>query len=208
MIGYVKLDILNINVLLGIGQVACPSLMLKMVLTTANPPNYISFPIGLNNYPWPKVFLITTPLTTLILCLVWYGIWCQCGNFSKDTSYEKNHKCCHKWLKLGWNPCQLWKQSFGILCIQEIMWWNVIMDDWYLDEISLDKWELLQHDNSTIPPLFFINKEWQIMLGKHSMLVTLHGQFTNWYQKWQIELVTLNTLFNVLLSCRPCCCCF
>ena len=41
-------------------------------------------------------------LTTLILCLVSYGIRCQCSNVSNDTSYVKNnHKCCHRELKLG-----------------------------------------------------------------------------------------------------------
>ena len=33
------------------------------------------------------------------------------------------------------------------------------MDDWNLDETSLDKWQFLQHIKSTIPQIFFTRNE-------------------------------------------------
>ena len=31
------------------------------------------------------------------------------------------------------------------------LWWNIVMDDWNLDEKSLDKWQYSQQHNSIIP---------------------------------------------------------
>ena len=45
------------------------------------------------------------------------------------------------------------------------------MDDWNLDEKSLDKWQL-QHCESMMPQIIY--NESQIMLGEHLVLVTLH----------------------------------
>jgi hypothetical protein len=50
------------------------------------------------------------------------------------------------------------------------------MDDWKLDEKSLNKWQQLQHCKSKMPTNIY--KEWQILLGLHIVLVTLHGRFT------------------------------
>ena len=35
--------------------------------------------------------------------------------------------------------------NFGVICIPTFMYWNIVMDDCNLDEISLDKWQVLQH---------------------------------------------------------------
>ena len=45
------------------------------------------------------------------------------------------------------------------------------MDDRNQDGKPLSKWQYLQHRKSIMPK--FCYKEWQIMLGLHSMLVTL-----------------------------------
>ena len=31
--------------------------------------------------------------------------------------------------------------KFGLLCILTTLWWNIVMDNWNLDEKSLSKWE-------------------------------------------------------------------
>ena len=57
--------------------------------------------------------------------------------------------------------------------------------------------KILQYCKSTMPNLFFYNG-WQIMLGLHWVLVTLHGWSTIGIEKEKKELVTLNTMFNIL----------
>ena len=56
------------------------------------------------------------------------------------------------------------------------MYWNIVMDDWNLDENLLSKWQYLQHCKSIMPIIFY--KEWWMILGFHLLLVTLHGHFT------------------------------
>ena len=51
------------------------------------------------------------------------------------------------------------------------MYWKFAMDDWDLDEKPLGKWQLLHIVNLKYPC-------WQIMLGLHLVLATLHGWFT------------------------------
>jgi hypothetical protein len=34
------------------------------------------------------------------------------------------------------------------------LWWNIVMDDWNLNEKPLVKWQQLQHCKSTIPQMF------------------------------------------------------
>ena len=53
--------------------------------------------------------------------------------------------------------------NFGMICIQAILWWNIVMDDWNANEKSLSKWPYLQHCKSIMPK--YVNKEWQILLG-------------------------------------------
>ena len=75
------------------------------------------------------------------------------------------------------------------------LWCNIIMDDWNLDENLLSKWQYLQHCKSIIPPKNY--KEWQIMLGWHSVLwhyTTIYNQL--WAR--QLELVTIDIIFNAL----------
>ena len=48
-------------------------------------------------------------------------------------------------------------------CFSSNLWWNIITDDWNLDENLLAKWQKLQHCDSVIPKK--IDKEWQVMLG-------------------------------------------
>ena len=45
------------------------------------------------------------------------------------------------------------------------LWWNMVMDDWNLDEKSFGKWQFLQHETHIIPQNVY--KEWHIMLGQH-----------------------------------------
>ena len=40
--------------------------------------------------------------------------------------------------------------KFGIICILTNLWWNIVMDDWNLDEKSLSTWQYLQHCNAQI----------------------------------------------------------
>ena len=54
--------------------------------------------------------------------------------------------------------------------------WSIVMDDWNLDEKSLGTRQYLQHCKSIIPQNIY--EEWQIMLGKNLVLVTLLPQFT------------------------------
>ena len=61
--------------------------------------------------------------------------------------------------------------KFDIICILIDLWWNIVMDDWDLDERSLRKRQSLQHYDTTTPSSF--NKEWQILLGWHLEWVTL-----------------------------------
>ena len=53
------------------------------------------------------------------------------------------------------------------------LWWNIVMDDWNLDEnhlVSDNNWNIV---NLWSPNIY---KEWEIMLGLHLVLVTLyHG---------------------------------
>ena len=43
------------------------------------------------------------------------------------------------------------------------VWWNIVMDDWILDDNTFAKWLQLQHYKFEIPPKH--HKEWHIMLG-------------------------------------------
>ena len=54
--------------------------------------------------------------------------------------------------------------KFGVICILTNMWWNIVMDDWNLDEESLSKWQYLQHCKFTIPN-FFLQGMKNIVLG-------------------------------------------
>ena len=51
------------------------------------------------------------------------------------------------------------------------------MNDWELNEKSLDKSQQLQHYKH-MPIIFYFSKEWQMMLNLHLVLVTLYGHFT------------------------------
>jgi hypothetical protein len=73
------------------------------------------------------------------LYLLSYFILCQCGKFSNDTTYEYVCKQCHEWLKRGWNPYYLFEAKFGTMCILMFMQWNIIINDWNLDEKTLHK---------------------------------------------------------------------
>ena len=50
-----------------------------------------------------------------------------------------------------------------------------MMENWMKNHLLSDN-----NYNIVIPycPIFFFNKKWQIMLGLHLVLVTLHGWFT------------------------------
>ena len=53
------------------------------------------------------------------------------------------------------------------------------MNDWDLDEKPLSKWQVFQLINLLWPFIYlFLDKEWQIILGLHLVLVLLHGRFT------------------------------
>ena len=45
------------------------------------------------------------------------------------------------------------------------LWWNIIMDNWKLDEKSLDKWQYLQNYKSIPSPPQQNFKEWRINVG-------------------------------------------
>jgi hypothetical protein len=64
-----------------------------------------------------------------------------------------------------------WPKPYLISFANNILW-NIVMDDWNLDETSFDKWHLLQYYKVIIPQE--LNKEWQILWGSHLVLVTLH----------------------------------
>ena len=67
------------------------------------------------------------------------------------------------------------------------------MDDWNLNGKQLGKWLQSQHCKSIIPKCF--QKEWQIMLGLHIVLVTQYKWFTViTYWARQIELG--DTIYN------------
>ena len=57
----------------------------------------------------------------------------------------------------------------GIFYILSILQWNIVMDDYNMDENSLSKWQWLQHWKSIMPSLF-LHKEWKIRI----VLVILH----------------------------------
>jgi hypothetical protein len=52
-------------------------------------------------------------------------------------------------LAFNLSKCQLLKGMFAaIICILTKLWWNIDMDDWNLDEISLSYW---QYHQSIVP---------------------------------------------------------
>ena len=55
--------------------------------------------------------------------MVFFG---YCGNFSNDT-YEYVYKV---WMKF----MPIIETNFSIFCILTILKWNIVMDDWNLDE--------------------------------------------------------------------------
>ena len=81
-----------------------------------------------------------------------YGILFDYGNFLDDT-YEQVIKYFHGLM----DDFIYWRKPYLLLSAN---WWNIVMDDWVLDEKLLGKWQQLQHCNSIIPPK---NMEWQIM---------------------------------------------
>ena len=63
--------------------------------------------------------------TTLhIRCLLSYSILCHCGNFSKDTSYEK---VLHKYLHFAFIQMPIIETKIGVLCILAFLSWNFVM---------------------------------------------------------------------------------
>ena len=63
-----------------------------------------------------------------ILYLVSFGVLCQHGVLSNDTSYEWVYMYCHGWMKFGWILCQLVKQSLVCFassqsCNENLSWW-------------------------------------------------------------------------------------
>ena len=52
-----------------------------------------------------------------------------------------------------------------MFCILTLLSWGIVMDDWNLDEISLTKWQILQHGKSIMAKLLY--EEWQLMVGLH-----------------------------------------
>ena len=84
------------------------------------------------------------------------------------------------------------------------LWWNIVMDDWHLDEKPLGKWQRLLHRKSKLPKMFY--KEWQTMLGQHLELVTLHHGLQLVLSK-TLEVVTLTIMFLCSIptpKCRTC----
>ena len=66
--------------------------------------------------------------------------------------------------------------QFGLFYILTFIEWNIVMNDWKLDENSPSKVTILQYSVIHNAQLCFY-KEWQIKLGLHSMSVTLHVSF-------------------------------
>ena len=73
-----------------------------------------------------------------------HGILCLYCNFSNGSSYEEVLQNCHP--NLHFYSETLTK--FGIFCIKTCMIWDVVMDDWNLDENPLSKWLKLEHYRS------------------------------------------------------------
>ena len=71
--------------------------------------------------------------------------------------------------------CSYKQTKFSILFILIFSKWNIVMDDWNLDEKS-NKVKIIATLWIYCAQRFY--KEWQIILGLHWMLVPLHEQFT------------------------------
>ena len=56
------------------------------------------------------------------------------------------------------------------------LWWNIVIDDWTLDEKTLCKWQSLQHCKYIIPEKFYNDR--QIMLAWHLVAGDTTPQFT------------------------------
>ena len=37
----------------------------------------------------------------------------------------------------------IFETHFGIICIRTNLWWNIVTDDWNLDQSSLSKWQVI-----------------------------------------------------------------
>ena len=100
-----------------------------------------------------------------IWCLLSYGISCHYGNFWEDFLWISEQI-------LLWMMDEFIHWPKPYLSLISNLWCNIAMDDWNLDEKSPGKGHQLQHHKSiTLPKIY---KEWQIMLGQHLVLVTLH----------------------------------
>ena len=76
----------------------------------------------------------------------------------------------------------------------KILWQNIVMDDWNLDEKSISKRQQFQNSKFIIPQNIY--EEWQIMLG-HISCWWHYTAVYNFYWERQSELVTVNIIFSV-----------
>ena len=59
--------------------------------------------------------------------LVLYGILCHYGNFLNDTFMNK-------WANIGMDDGWVHPLAKPLLPFVSNLWWNIIMDNWHLDE--------------------------------------------------------------------------
>ena len=91
---------------------------------------------------------------TKIWYLVAYGILCHYGNFVDDVSYEY-------WTNIVMDDG--WVHPLTKPFLVNNLWWNIVMDDWNLDEkpmsLSVGNCNTINHKT----PKFY--KEWERILG-------------------------------------------
>ena len=73
---------------------------------------------------------------------------------------NKNLQVLPWMIKFWMKPIPIVDIKFGILHPNNCVFWIIVIDDWKLDEISLSKWQWLQHRELIMAKGCY--KEWQI----------------------------------------------